>query len=424
MNVGEIINSITTAPLPFVVDAYDGSTTGHGDITVHVSRDALAYITTAPGDLGLARAYITGELTVDGPGTHPAHPYDLFDALQRAYGLIRRPSARQLPELVAALKEHGAFHRLPIPPQEQLPGWRKALHGLGNRHSKARDASAIHHHYDVSNKLYELFLGPSMTYTCACYPGQDATLEQAQENKYRLVFDKLNLAPGQTLLDVGCGWGGMVRYAAARGVKALGVTLSAEQARWAQAEIERQGLADLAEVRYQDYRDLPEGTTFDAISAIGILEHIGPHNYDSFFATLYRHLADGGLLLNHCITRPHNRPTKTGQFIGRYIFPDGELQGSGTITAAMENAGFDVLHTEDLRPHYARTLNAWCRNLQENWEAACETVHPSTARLFGLYMAGSEWGFDHNVVQLHQFLGQKLPADGAWTRPLRPWWDA
>ena len=178
------------------------------------------------------------------------------------------------------------------PPQEVTPQWRRAVHGL--RHSKTRDAEAIHHHYDVSNTFYEWVLGPSMTYTCACYPRLDATLEEAQANKYDLVARKIALKPGMRLLDVGCGWGGMVRHAAKNyGVKALGVTLSREQATWAQAAIEREGLSDLAEVRFMDYRDVREGG-FDAVSSIGLTEHIGVKNYPSYFAFLKSRLRPGG----------------------------------------------------------------------------------------------------------------------------------
>src|SRR6201981_1164067 len=153
------------------------------------------------------------------------------------------------------------------------------------RHSKAPDAEAVHHHYDVSNTFYEWVLGPSMTYTCAVYPNADATLEEAQENKYRLIFEKLRLRPGDRLLDVGCGWGGMVRYAARQGVQAIGVTLSAEQASWGQQAVVDEGLADLAEVRHGDYRDIRE-SGFDAVSSIGLTEHVGEHKHPSYFGFL------------------------------------------------------------------------------------------------------------------------------------------
>jgi len=276
----------------------------------------------------------------------------------------------------------------------------------------------------VSNTFYERILGPSMTYTCAVFRTQ-ATLEQAQQAKHALVFDKLGLRPGQRLLDVGCGWGSMVRFAARRGVRVLGVTLSREQAAWAQKAIADEGLADLAEVRHSDYRDVREGG-FDAVSSIGLTEHIGVANYPSYFGFLQSKLRTGGLLLNHCITRPDNRTgPSAGGFIDRYVFPDGELTGSGRIITAVQNVGLEVVHEENLRHHYALTLRDWCRNLVEHWDEAVAEVGLPTAKVWGLYMAGSRLGFETNVVQLHQVLGVKLDEKGRDDgRPLRPWWNA
>jgi cyclopropane-fatty-acyl-phospholipid synthase len=292
----------------------------------------------------------------------------------------------------------------------------------GARHSKARDAEAIHHHYDVSNRFYELVLGPSMTYTCACYPSAEATLEEAQEFKYDLVARKLDLQRGQRLLDVGCGWGGMVRHAAKNyGVKALGVTLSREQAAWAQDAIKRDGLDDLAEVRFLDYRDVPEGD-FDAVSSIGLTEHIGIKNYPAYFSFLKDKLVPGGRLLNHCITRPHNRSTQTGAFIDRYIFPDGELTGSGKIITEMQDVGFEVRHEENLREHYAMTCRAWAKNLAANWDECVAEAGEGTARVWGLYLSGCSLGFTINDIQLHQVLAVKLHENGDADFPLRPTW--
>ena len=240
------------------------------------------------------------------------------------------------------------------------------------RHSKTRDAGAIQHHYDVSNTFYEWVLGPSMTYTCAVYPHPDATLEEAQENKYRLVFEKLRLKPGDRLLDVGCGWGGMVRYAARHGVKVIGVTLSKEQAAWAQDAIDKEGLGDLAEVRHSDYRDVREAQ-FDAVSSIGLTEHVGVANYPAYFRFLKTKLRTGGLMLNHCITRHDNSQGATaGGFIDRYVFPDGELTGAGRIITEVQDVGLEVVHEENLRHHYALTLRDWCRNLVERWDEAVD----------------------------------------------------
>jgi cyclopropane-fatty-acyl-phospholipid synthase len=305
----------------------------------------------------------------------------------------------------------------PEPPPQEVRPFAK----IGLRHSKNRDANAIHHHYDVSNRFYELVLGPSMTYTCACYPAEDATLEQAQAHKYDLVARKLGLQPGMRLLDVGCGWGGMVRHAAQHyGVRALGVTLSREQATWAQERIKAEGLDDVAEVRHLDYRDVREGD-FDAVSSIGLIEHIGVKQYPAYFSFLRSRLRPGGRLLNHGITRPDNRHPGLARrgFIGRYVFPDGELTGSGDIVTAMEDAGFEVQHQENLRVHYARTLRGWCENLVENWDECVAQAGLGTARVWGLYMAGSRLAFERNGIQLHQVLATRTAEGGASAYPLR-----
>ncbi|MGV0601835.1 class I SAM-dependent methyltransferase, partial [Mycolicibacterium pulveris] len=271
LTLAEILEILAGGTLPLRFTAYDGSTAGPEDAPLGLdllTPRGTTYLATAPGDLGLARAYVSGDL--EARGVHPGDPYELLKALADKMD-FKRPSPRVLANIVRSL---GFEHLKPIapPPQEALPRWRRIAEGL--RHSRTRDAEAIHHHYDVSNRFYEWVLGPSMTYTCACYPHADATLEEAQDNKYRLVFDKLHLKPGDRLLDVGCGWGGMVRYAARHGVKTIGVTLSKEQATWAQKAIAEDGLTDLAEVRHGDYRDVRE-SGFDAVSSIGLTEHIG-----------------------------------------------------------------------------------------------------------------------------------------------------
>lgn len=407
--------------LPLRFTAYDGSQAGPADARLGLelrTARGTSYLATSPGDLGLARAYVSGDLHMH--GVHPGDPYELLKAI--AGTELRRPSARTLIDIVRSL---GLQHLKPVapPPQEALPRWRRIAEGL--RHSRKRDADAIHHHYDVSNAFYELVLGPSMTYTCACYPHESATLEEAQDNKYRLVFEKLRLRPDDRLLDVGCGWGGMVRYAAQRGVRVLGVTLSREQALWGQKAITEQGLADLAEIRHADYRDVPE-TGFDAVSSIGLTEHVGVANYPAYFGFLRSRLRTGGLLLNHCITRPvNNRSANAGDFIDRYIFPDGELTGSGRIIGDAQNAGLEVMHEENLRRHYAMTLRDWGANLVANWDAAVSEVGLATAKIWGLYMAGSRLGFETNVVQLHQVLAVNVGAGGDnGGLPLRPWWVA
>ncbi len=419
MTIGEAITRLMPEGVPFRFTAYDGSSAGpeDADYRLHLRTErGLSFLLTAPGDLGMARAYVSGDLDIS--GVHPGNPYEAMKLLQHESG-IRLPSPRDALEIVRGL---GWSHLKPPPPppQETLPRWRRVIEGL--RHSKLRDAGAIQHHYDVSNRFYELVLGPSMTYTCACYPSEDATLEEAQAFKYDLVCRKLGLQPGMRLLDVGCGWGGMVRHAAKNyGVTVIGATLSREQAAWAQDAIKRDGLDDVAEVRFSDYRDVPE-TGFDAVSSIGLTEHIGVKNYPAYFSYIRDKLVPGGRLLNHCITRADNHSRETGAFIDRYVFPDGELTGSGRIITEVQDVGLEVRHEENLREHYAMTLGGWCENLAAHWDECLREVPEGTAKVWGLYMAGSRLAFERNEIQLHQVLAVKPDADGDAHFPLRPTW--
>jgi cyclopropane-fatty-acyl-phospholipid synthase len=420
LSLAQILETLAGGRLPLRFTAYDGSSAGPADAPLGIellTPRGTTYLATGRGDLGLARAYIAGDL--EAHGVHPGDPYELLKALADAL-VLRMPPPRETARIIRSI---GIQHLRPIapPPEEAPPRWRRVAAGL--RHSKARDAEAIHHHYDVSNTFYEWVLGPSMTYTCACYPHPGASLDEAQENKYRLVFEKLRLKPGDRLLDVGCGWGGMVRYAARRGVRAIGVTLSREQTAWAQRAIADEGLEDYAEVRFGDYRDTAE-SDFDAVSSIGLLEHIGVRNYPSYFGFLLSRMRPGALLLNHCITRPDNHSEASARgFIDRYVFPDGELTGSGRIISEAQDAGLEVLHEENLRPHYAMTLRDWCANLVAHWDEAVAEVGLPTAKVWGLYMAGSRLAFETNGIQLHQVLAVK-PDDhgGDGHLPLRPWW--
>jgi cyclopropane-fatty-acyl-phospholipid synthase len=415
----EIFAATGREPLKFT--AYDGSTAGSEEaelgLYLRCPRGAT-YLATAPGELGLARAYVAGDLQAY--GVHPGDPYRLLKTLTDRVQ-FKRPPARVLANVARSI---GFEHLVPVapPPQETPPRWRRITDGL--MHTKTRDAGAIRHHYDVSNSFYEWVLGPSMAYTCAVYPDAESTLEEAQDNKYRLVFEKLRLQPGDRLLDVGCGWGGMVRYAARRGVRVIGATLSSEQARWAQKAVHDEGLGELAEVRHTDYRDVGEDE-FDAVSSIGLTEHIGVKNYPCYFGFLNSKLRTGGLLLNHCITRHDNKTTSfAGGFTDRYVFPDGELTGSGRITTEIQDVGFEVLHAENFRHHYAMTLRDWCRNLVEHWDAAVAEVGLPTAKVWGLYMAASRVAFEQNNLQLHHVLAAKVDPGGDDHLPLRPWWRA
>ncbi len=417
--IADLVTAVTEGPMPLRLEAYDGSAAGPaGAPGLSIRRPrALTYLLTAPGDLGLVRAYVSGDLDVIGvPG---GDPYDLLRLMDDDLHL-RRPTPGELKHILNVL---GVRSFVPVapPPEEAAPRWRRIAQGVG--HSHRRDSAAISHHYDVSNMFYEYVLGPSMTYTCAVFDSPTTTLEQAQEAKHALIFDKLGLQEGQRLLDVGCGWGAMVRLAARRGVNALGVTLSRQQAEWGQKAIVDAGLQHLAEIRHLDYRDVQE-SGFDAISSIGLTEHIGVDNYSSYFRSLSDRLRPGGRLLNHCITRPSNSTAvKTAAFIDRYVFPDGEITGSGRIITAMQDIGFDVRHSENLREHYALTLREWGAKLTRNWDSCVREVGEGKARVWGLYMAGSRLSFERNEIQLHQVLAVKPGAKGDAAVPLRPWWS-
>jgi cyclopropane-fatty-acyl-phospholipid synthase len=418
MALAEVFEQVMGADAPVEFAAYDGSHAGIAGAPVKLtirSPVAVAYLAQAPSALGLARAYVSGHLDLDG---------DMYQALERMSKAQNMDLS--VAEKLRLLQSLGGpkllLNRIAPPPQEVVQSRRWLS---GRRHTKGRDAKAISHHYDVSNTFYEWVLGPTMAYTCACYPKADASLEEAQANKFDLVARKLGLQEGMRLLDVGCGWGGMVRHAAREyGVKAIGVTLSKQQAEWGKAAIEREGLSKLAEVRHLDYRDIQE-TDFDAVSSIGLTEHVGQKQLPSYFAHLFGKLKPGGRLLNHCITRPDNiEPAHRKQgFINRYVFPDGELEGVGYLISLMHDTGFEVRHEENLREHYAKTLAAWCANLDEHWDEAVQEVGEATARVWRLYMAGSRLGFDRNNIQLHQILGVRVHEDGTAGMPLRPDWE-
>ncbi|MGZ6826640.1 MAG: class I SAM-dependent methyltransferase [Mycobacteriales bacterium] len=396
------------------VEAYDGSAEGpaEADVVLKVqSPKALSHLVSAPGELGMARAYISGELDVDAPDH-----YTVLRALTRT-----KMADLTWSERLQVLRSLGteALHWVEPPPQEV--GAKRYVAGL-KRHTKGRDALAISHHYDVSNTFYSWVLGPSMAYTCAVYPTETATLEEAQHEKFDLVCRKLGLQPGMRLLDVGCGWGGMAMHAAEHyGVSVVAVTLSRQQAEWGRKAAAERGLSDRVDLRFSDYRDVQE-TGFDAISSIGLTEHIGLGQLSSYASFLAGKLVPRGRLLNHCITRPddHSPAISKRGFIPRYVFPDGELPGVGRIVRELQAAGLEVRHEENFREHYARTCQAWCDNLDAHWDEAVAEVGLGTARVWALYLAGSRIGFETNQIQLHQVLAVKT-TEGDSGMPLRGW---
>jgi cyclopropane-fatty-acyl-phospholipid synthase len=414
MSIATLVESILGRDLPIAFEAYDGSRcgpSGAGTTIVVRSPDVLRRLLTAPGELGLGRAYVAGDLDIEG---------DVFAALELRHRVRDlRLSPSQIVEVTRLLGASG-LRPLPPPPEEARL--------RGRRHTKARDAAAIAHHYDVSNDFYRLVLGSTMTYSCALFDDPATPLAQAQEAKYELICRKLRLEPGMRLLDVGCGWGGMVLHAAEHhGVDAVGVTISTAQADLAAKRVAEAGLLGRVDIRTQDYRDIDDGP-YDAISSIGMFEHVGLARLAEYFDRLHALLRPAGRLLNHGISRPAQRRRRftpatshfrRRSFIDRYVFPDGELHEVGQVVSAMQQRGFEVRHLESLREHYALTLRAWVANLERHWEEAVGLVGPARARVWRLYMAGSAVNFEDGNTQIHQVLAAR-PDGGRSGFALRP----
>jgi cyclopropane-fatty-acyl-phospholipid synthase len=400
-----LLENLLQAPIPIRLRAWDGSEAGPADTPTLVIRHrrALRRLMWQPNELGLARAYVAGEIDVEG---------DLYTALDRLAALIwRTPDLQGLPVRAVAgdLLRLGIVGTQPKPPPEEM-----AM--SGTRHSKRRDRQAISHHYDVGNDFYRIVLGSSMVYSCAYWTSTDGGygLADAQRAKLDLICRKLELRPGMRLLDVGCGWGSMAMHAARQyGVQVLGITLSTEQADYARKQVAEAGLTDQVEIRIQDYRELDDGP-FDAISSIGMAEHVGTGPYGEYAAILFRQLKPGGRLLNHQIAAIHPEPKRTGRsFIDAYVFPDGELAPLGTTVSLIEEAGFEVRDVQALREHYARTLRAWVANLESDWSSAVRLTSPGRARVWRLYMAASALAFEQGRIGVNQVLAVKPHRDGS-----------
>ncbi|GAA2406715.1 cyclopropane-fatty-acyl-phospholipid synthase family protein [Streptomyces coeruleofuscus] len=408
------------APLPVRIRAWDGSQAGPPGAPTLVVRDrrALRRLLWKPGELGLARAWVAGDLDIDG---------DLYTTLDLLAGHIweRDEDARTLaqalrdPEVRAAVRGLVKLAGTPLPP---APPREEARRPRRNLHTKRTDRRAISHHYDVGNDFYEIVLGPSMVYSCAYWPSPESTLEQAQHDKLELVCRKLGLGSGQRLLDVGCGWGSMAVHAAREhGVSVVGITLSQEQAAYARKRVADEGLTDKVEIRVQDYRDVRDGP-YDAISSIGMAEHVGAERYLDYATDLHGLLKPGGRLLNHQIARRPQRDETAydvDAFIDSYVFPDGELQPIGVTVAQLERAGFEVRDVESIREHYALTLRRWVARLEAEWQRAVQLTSPGRARVWRLYMAASALAFEHNRIGVNQVLAVRTPESGESGMPLR-----
>ncbi|WP_180685401.1 SAM-dependent methyltransferase [Streptomyces gossypiisoli] len=415
-----LLEQLVGTPLPVCIRAWDGSQAGPADAPVLVVRNrrALRRLLWKPGELGLARSWVAGDVDVEG---------DLYAALDLLAGLIweRGEDARGLAEALRDPEVRAAVRGLvrlagpglpPAPPREEVRRPRRHLH------TKHSDKRAISHHYDVGNDFYEIVLGPSMVYSCAYWPTPDSTLETAQRDKLELICGKLALTPGQRLLDVGCGWGSMAIHAAREhGASVVGITLSQEQAAYARKRVADEGLTDRVEIRVQDYRDVRDGP-YDAISSIGMAEHVGAEQYLQYAQDLYALLAPGGRLLNHQIARRPQRDESAynvDEFIDSYVFPDGELQPIGITVTQLERAGFEVRDVESIREHYALTLRRWVANLEADWARAVKLTSPGRARVWRLYMAASALSFERNRIGVNQVLAVRTPDSGASGMPLR-----
>ncbi|MGY1739574.1 MULTISPECIES: class I SAM-dependent methyltransferase [unclassified Blastococcus] len=403
-----------TAEVPVRVRAWDGSEAGPAGAPVVVvrSRRALRRLAWAPGQLGLARAYVAGDLDVEGDVLAPLAALGGVGRL-RVPGSTAGPSVRDRLELLRVAVRLGAVGPPPPPPPEEID-----LARHGRRHTRRRDAAAVSAHYDVGNDFHALVLGPSMVYSCAVWDDEHTGLDAAQEAKLDLVCRKLGLRPGARLLDVGCGWGSLALHAAQRcGADVVGITLSAQQAALARERVAAAGLAGRVDIRLQDYRDVTDGP-FDAIASIGMAEHVGRAQLPGYAAHLSGLLAPGGRLLNHAIS--WNAGGDTGAdgdtFITRYVFPDGELLPLSETVAALESAGLEVLDVEALRRHYGLTLRAWVGRLEQQWDAAVAAGGEGRARVWRLYLAGCALAFEAGTTGVNQVLVQR---PGGAPPPLR-----
>jgi cyclopropane-fatty-acyl-phospholipid synthase len=388
---------------------WDGSRSGPASAQLQlnfVNRRGLRRLLWAPNELGFARAYVSGDIDIEG---------DLLaglTALEQASDSSLSPGVRTDVDMKKALAKAamqlGIIGPPPMPPPEE------AKRRGGRRHEKRRDAAAISHHYDVGSDFYRLVLGEAMTYSCGYWEQPGVGLAAAQYAKCDLVARKLGLDSGMRVLDVGCGWGTFALHAARNyGVHVVGVTLSREQADYARKRIADEGLTDRVQIRLQDYRDVDD-EPFDAISSIGMAEHVGLALLPTYAARLHTLLRPQGRLLNHAISqRPGGRTDfPRASFIERYVFPDGEIEPVATMIEVLEGVGFEVRDVESLREHYELTLRAWLANLEDNWKVAVVHSSDGRARVWRLYMAGSTMGFMANRLGVNQILAVKTDALG------------
>ncbi len=399
----------------FAVVFWDGSREQPGDrapeFTLVLRRpDALRRMLLPPSELTLAETYLRGDIEIEGdPGAATGVADDLsalLTALARLARVTLRLQALPADDRAPVATDGGQFHH------------------AGLRHSLERDRAAVRHHYDLGNDFYALWLDRRMVYSCAYFPTGGETLDEAQEAKLELICRKLRLRPGERLLDIGCGWGGLICYAAERyGVEALGITLSQAQAELARERIAAAGLGGRCRVEICDYRELPPAAVFDKVVSVGMVEHVGRTQMPTYFEAAFRHTRPGGLFLNHgivlaappprgALSRLSARLWGQGAFIQRYIFPDGELLPAGEMLSYAEEQGFEPRDLESLREHYALTLDHWRRRLEERRTEAVALVGEQLYRAWRLYLAGSAWRFRVGQIGIVQMLFARQTARG------------
>ncbi len=398
------------------IEFWDGSSLGTRDTKERIivtSRRALRYLLWSPNELGLSRAYIMGDIRIEGD------IFRLLAVLDSQIPKYIKISSRDVFKLFIVSSRLGIFGPPPKVPEEEFKPHKKGLHNLSS------DKKAISHHYDVGNDFYRLILGESMTYSCARFIGDVYTLAQAQEAKHDLICAKLGLREqsGLKLLDIGCGWGSMAIHAAKRyNAYVLGITLSEEQASYARQRVREAGLEDRVEIRVQDYRTI-KNEQFDAVSSVGMFEHVGAARSKEYFTQIRSLLLPGGRLCNHAISKPGGSKLGYKTFANRYVFPDGELQDVGNVVLVMEEAGFEVRDVESLREHYDQTLHCWVENLENNYDEVVRLVGEHRVRAWHLYMAASANGFRSNHMSIHQVLGVVPWSDGkSYMPPTRNSW--
>ena len=388
---------------PFAIEFWDGTAVAPprpgGPPRQGPEPPPGAYALRAPGQLGLGRAYVSGGLDVD----------DLDGALEVVNRWIPPElTARDRLKLMLAAARASGTVTSPTPPAAEL-------RPRGGLHSKHRDARAVRHHYDVSNEFFALFLDRSMTYSCAFFSRDGASLESAQEAKLELTCRKLGLAQGQRVLDVGCGWGAFAIHAAARyGVEVVGITLSEPQAALARARVREAGLEDRVSIRVLDYRDLAD-ERFDAIASIGMIEHVGDDRIDLYADRLARLLTPGGRLLNHGIARLNHIAGKAGPFTERYVFPDSDPLPVSRVLLALERAGFVTEHVEEFGADYVETLRHWARRLDQHRAEAVRLVGEERVRVWRLYLRSARKNFESGWVSVYQVqsrLGRRWSSGG------------